>query len=561
MPRVRKGRKVYNTYSSDVMKDAIKAVKSGQLNTFQASKDYKVPRKSLARHLLKSAIDGENVVTSIGVYGEHTQVFSANQERLLCDRSLLLADRGFPVTVASLRKLAFQYASSLNNLGKLKCKIPVTWVSNNSAGKDWYLGFKARHTELAIRKPEGLSTSRAQAFNKDRINHYFESIIPALKDVDPRVIYNVDETGLTNVPNVPCKVVARKGCRSVSSVQVGERGTLTTILPCVNAAGHLLPPFIIFKGKRMDQRLTQALEENNIRGEMTESGYIDIACFIKFLEHFVKYKEGEKGRKCFLFLDGHSTHNSYEALQFSIDNNIELVCIPPHTSHRLQPLDTHVNMPLKRQWATLVQTYISEHSSVMINRFDFIKLLVKLWPLLESKRGLIVESFQHCGIYPTKNVVNANEFEICNSFTDVSVNSTPALISTRSAAAASILKDVMASPKKLANPTHKKLHIPFVCSKAATLKVKLDFKNKPKSSSPSSSTVFNSTVCLPSTSSGIGLPQPAKKLKITTNPGDSCHCCGLPWKGSMLDFLECIECKEWSCEDCFEVERCSDCVE
>ena len=135
------------------------------------------------------------------------------------------------------------------------------------------------------------------------------------------------------------------------------------------------------------------------------------------------------------------------------------------------------------------------------------------------------------------------------------------LVGTRLMTPAVILKDLMISPNKLASATHKKPHEPFICSKGVVAKVKLDFKKKSKPSSSSSSFVVDAAECLPSTSRGTGLPQPAKKSKIVTKPGDNCHCCGMSWKGSMIDFLKCVECEEWSCEECFEVERCVNCAE
>ena len=67
---------------------------------------------------------------------------------------------------------------------------------NKCAGDDWYLGLRKWYPNVSLRKPEGLSTSRAQAFSKERVNDYYKTIATLLKDVDPRLIINIDETGL-----------------------------------------------------------------------------------------------------------------------------------------------------------------------------------------------------------------------------------------------------------------------------------------------------------------------------------------------------------------------------
>jgi len=49
-----------------------------------------------------------------------------------------------------------------------------------------------------------------------------------------------------------------------------------------------------------------------------------------------------------LWLDGHSSRGSPEALQALIDANIITATIPAHTSHILQPLDCGVNRAMKQ---------------------------------------------------------------------------------------------------------------------------------------------------------------------------------------------------------------------
>jgi hypothetical protein len=54
------------------------------------------------------------------------------------------------------------------------------------------------------------------------------------------------------------------------------------------------------------------------------------------------------GKQRLLLLDGHGSHLTARFIAFYIDKNIDLVCLPPHTSHLLQPLDVGVFSPLKR---------------------------------------------------------------------------------------------------------------------------------------------------------------------------------------------------------------------
>ena len=59
-------------------------------------------------------------------------------------------------------------------------------------------------------------------------------------------------------------------------------------------------------------------------------------------------KHHSTGAKRLLILDGHSSHLSAEFDTFCKKNAIICLCMPPHTSHLLQPLDVGVFGPLKR---------------------------------------------------------------------------------------------------------------------------------------------------------------------------------------------------------------------
>ncbi|KAJ8882236.1 hypothetical protein PR048_018724 [Dryococelus australis] len=87
---------------------------------------------------------------------------------------------------------------------------------------------------------------------------------------------------------------------------------------------------------------------------MSDSGYITIELFRKFLEHFVTHKPQGKNTNL-LVLDGHSTHVSDpDILQFVVDNNIIMISIPPHTSLYIQPLDRSFFRSLKMYYYAAV---------------------------------------------------------------------------------------------------------------------------------------------------------------------------------------------------------------
>ena len=53
-----------------------------------------------------------------------------------------------------------------------------------------------------------------------------------------------------------------------------------------------------------------------------------------------------------LILDGHSSHITANFIAYCMNNKIDLLVLPPHTSHVLQPLDIRIFQSLKRALAT-----------------------------------------------------------------------------------------------------------------------------------------------------------------------------------------------------------------
>ena len=56
-----------------------------------------------------------------------------------------------------------------------------------------------------------------------------------------------------------------------------------------------------------------------------------------------------------LILDGHTSHVSLEFIQYCTDHKIIALCLPPHSTHVLQPLDVGVFSPLAKAYKTRIQ--------------------------------------------------------------------------------------------------------------------------------------------------------------------------------------------------------------
>ena len=161
-------------------------------------------------------------------------------------------------------------------------------------------------------------------------------------------VWNADESGLTTV-HKPGKILSKKGIKQVGKITSRERGQTTTILCAMNANGTFVPPLMIFARKKSNEQLLRGAPPQSILGT-SDNEWINKELFLKWLKHFINYVRPSKENKQLLILDGHESHKSFEAVQLARKNFIEIIVLPPHTTHRLQPLDGIFFGPLKANY-------------------------------------------------------------------------------------------------------------------------------------------------------------------------------------------------------------------
>ena len=87
---------------------------------------------------------------------------------------------------------------------------------------------------------------------------------------------------------------------------------------------------------------------------MSETGWTDdFLCKQWLQKSFIpQATERNTSRKPILLIyDGHGSHDTLDVITLSQEHNVLLYCLPPHTTHMLQPLDVGVFGPFQRAWA------------------------------------------------------------------------------------------------------------------------------------------------------------------------------------------------------------------
>jgi len=117
----------------------------------------------------------------------------------------------------------------------------------------WWTSFTTRHPNLVLCTPATLSLARATVSDPDIIDNYFNELESTSKVNEilekPCQIFNIDETGMPLDPK-PLKIVTWKGHKNPSQVSSGVKSQIT-VVGCVSAGGHCLPPMVIWDRKSL----------------------------------------------------------------------------------------------------------------------------------------------------------------------------------------------------------------------------------------------------------------------------------------------------------------------
>ena len=263
----------------------------------------------------------------------------------------------------------------------------------------WWCRFLERQNDLTLRRGDNTAHVRMAAVNQETLAQYFELLKDTLVEHNllhsPSNIYNMDESGIPLDPKAP-NVVAVKGTKKVRYRSSGRKGQVT-IVACGNAAGQVIPPMVIFDAKNLNHAWT----DNEIPGTkygLSDKGWITTELFEGWLvEHFLQYAVSM--RPLLLLLDGHSTHYQPSVVRYAKENQIIMLCLPPHTTHETQPLDCGVFAPLKSHWTSVCHDFIQQNPGKVITKFNFNSLFSKAW-LHAVTPSNIISSFKSCGVYP-----------------------------------------------------------------------------------------------------------------------------------------------------------------
>ena len=151
-----------------------------------------------------------------------------------------------------------------------------------------------------------------------------------------------------------------------------------TVIECIDACGgdmdpemESIPPMIIFKAKNTNSSWIPENTPPEWQFSTSKNGWTSnnhgFEWFQKVFEPQARKRAGKD--PILLIMDGHGSHVTGKLIAACITKDIDLLIMPPHCSHVLQPLDVGVFSPLKKFHGQEVDRYSRQSISRITRNF------------------------------------------------------------------------------------------------------------------------------------------------------------------------------------------------
>ena len=191
-------------------------------------------------------------------------------------------------------------------------------------------------------------------------------------------------------------------CRQ--AMQDGSRESIS-LLAYVNALGAKGTTCLLYQGASQDLQsswVEDLDEEYPAFFGCTEKGWTNDAMGLEWLRKVFEPETKERAvfRRRLLILDGHSSHVNLAFLELCDKFQIIVLILPPHATHRLQPLDRSCFEPLSRAYGTGLDAFTTNSlGMVSMTKRSFWRVFKPAWESSFSV-ATITSGFTKTGIFP-----------------------------------------------------------------------------------------------------------------------------------------------------------------
>lgn len=256
-----------------------------------------------------------------------------------------LDDIGIPPMVQHLHEIVLA----------ILCNRP-SGISDPKVGRHWISRFLNRHPDIAYRYSSRIENERAAAGKPGTRNSFFNRLtkVRSRYHIQPEDTYNMDEKGYAiGQGNKQNTVLVRRKRKTSRIRQPGNRKWVS-FMECVSASGRVLPAYLIYQGKSHLMGNHDCATRDDAVFGISDSGWSDNKHGFQWLGTHFDPQTITSHHHRLLIIDGHSSHLSVEFVEFCLNYDIHLLCLPSHSTHLQQPRDVGLFSPLEEYYTNLL---------------------------------------------------------------------------------------------------------------------------------------------------------------------------------------------------------------
>ena len=329
--------------------EALTAYRNREYTSIRATaRAFSLPSTTLRRYLSGGVTRATSHVSE--------QYLSLAEEKVLVKYILRLDSLGNPISPAFTRKLAYEIRLS-------RTKLSTSINPPSFPGIHLVDRLRRRYPTIKGAYTRQLEAGRVVGTEYSVIASYFDALSTLFSEASylPNDIYNFDETGFSLGTSISTRVLTSSK-KKTSRKRIPGRQEWITVLEGISATGRALPPLLIYTGEYTNTGWIPAFTPPNWRFSSTTKGWTSDSIGYEWLTTvFEPETKPSTPRRRLLVTDGHSSHLTAKFIAFCLEKAIDLVVLPPHSSHITQPLDVAIFSPLK--------TYLSRETD-RLSRFD-----------------------------------------------------------------------------------------------------------------------------------------------------------------------------------------------
>jgi hypothetical protein len=178
----------------------------------------------------------------------------------------------------------------------------------------------------------------------------------------------------------------------------------------MGASGIFVPLLLVFTMKNMKLELLDGTPPGTI-GVYHPSEWIQLEIFTLWFQSFIANVKPSVDDPVLFVLDGHYSHTrNVKIIEMARANGVAIVYLPPHSTHKMQPLDVSFMNPFKTYYSQASENWLKHHGNRIVTTYQIGERMGPAYLKLATEQ-VTVNGFRKTGLYPcNRNIFNGYEF-------------------------------------------------------------------------------------------------------------------------------------------------------